>query len=142
PEDLWLNEGMSHYAEELGGRSYLPDTARYCSFLLGDLYNAAQYFGAPHSVFLVDTAGIGGLANRGAYWLLVRFVVDQFAADTGAAAAHAVTRSPENTTPIGAANIAAATGSPFETGGEHWALANYVSDLAGSTAPSRLRYVK
>ena len=142
PEDLWLNEGMSHYAEELGGRSYLPDTTRYCSFLVGDLYNAGQYFGAPQNAFLVDTTGIGGLANRGAYWLLVRFVVDQFAADTGAAAANAVTRALENTTLIGAANIAAATGSPFETVVEHWALANYVSDLPGFTAPAALRYVK
>ena len=142
PEDLWLNEGMSHYAEELGGRRYLPDTTQYCYFLVGDLYNAGQYFGAPQNAFLVDTTGIGGLANRGAYWLLVRFVVDQFAADTSAASANVLTRSLDNTALIGAANIAAATGSPFETVVEHWALANYVSDLPGFTAPAALRYVK
>src|SRR2546426_9079450 len=29
PEILWLNEALSHYAEELGGRSFLPaDTDR------------------------------------------------------------------------------------------------------------------
>ena len=142
PEDLWLNEGMSHYAEELGGRSFLPDTTQYCYFVFGDLHNAGQYFGAPQNVFLVDTAGLGGLSNRGAYWLLVRFVVDQFALDTSAASANALTRSLENTALTGAANIAAATGNPFGTVVEHWALANYVSDLPGFTAPPALRYVK
>jgi len=69
-------------------------------------------------------------------------VVDQFAADTSAASANVLTRSLENTALIGAANIAATTGSPFETVVEHWALANYVSDLPGFTAPAALRYVK
>src|SRR5213079_3620218 len=79
-EILWLNEGLSHYAEELGGRSFLPaDSATFCSYVFGDVFNAGQYFGAPQNYFLVDTAGIGGLAERGAYWLFVRYLVDRFA---------------------------------------------------------------
>src|ERR1041385_3186652 len=31
PEDLWLNEGLSHYAEENGGRTYLPDSTTFCT---------------------------------------------------------------------------------------------------------------
>src|SRR6266571_1337420 len=49
PEDLWLNEGLSHYAEENGGRTFLPDTGTFCRYVFGDLYNSAQYFTAPQN---------------------------------------------------------------------------------------------
>src|SRR5213593_4698263 len=89
-EALWLNEALSHYAEERGGRSFLPgDTTTFCSYVVGDMYNSGQYFTAPQSYFLVDTAGIGGLAERGAYWLFLHYLIDQFATDTSLAAADA-----------------------------------------------------
>src|SRR2546426_2408776 len=142
-EDLWLNEGLSHYAEELGGRSFLPaDSATYCSYVFGDVFNAGQYFGAPQNYFLVDTAGIGGLAERGAYWLFVHYLVDRFSTDTSTAAANAVTRSLEQTARIGADNVSAATATPFDTLLKQWAFANYVSDLSGFAAPPKLRYTK
>ena len=142
PEDLWLNEGMSHYAEENGGRIFLPDTATFCEFVFGDLYNAGQYLGAPQSHFLVDTAGIGGLAERGAYWLFVRFLVDQYAGGTTQAAANAFTRSLESTNQVGVANVVARTGAAFSTIVERWTLTNYVSDLPSFPTPPELQYVK
>src|SRR2546427_8348057 len=33
PEVLWLNEGLSHYAEEMGGRKYLPRSEEHTSEL-------------------------------------------------------------------------------------------------------------
>jgi len=140
PEDLWLNEGLSHYAEENGGRTFLPDSGTFCRYVFGDLYNSAQYFTAPQNYFLVDTAGIGGLANRGAYWLFVRYLVDQVGATLGSA--DSVTRRLDRTALIGAANVTNATGgTAFPTVLARWALANYVSDLPGFTAPPELRYV-
>jgi hypothetical protein len=144
PEDLWLNEGLSHYAEENGGRTFLrsspPDTATFCTYVFGDVYNAGQYFTAPQSYFLVDTAGIGGLANRGAYWLFVRYLVDQVGATLGSA--DSVTRRLDMTALRGAANVSHATGgTSFPTILERWALANYVSDLPGFSAPSELQYL-
>ena len=140
PEDLWLNEGLSHYAEENGGRTFLPDTATFCRYAFGDLYNSAQYFAAPQNYFLVDTAGIGGLANRGAYWLFVRYLVDQVGATLGSA--DSVTRRLDGTELIGAANVSNATGgTAFPTVLARWALANYVSDLPGFTTPPELQYV-
>jgi len=140
PEDLWLNEGLSHYAEENGGRTFLPDTASYCNYVFGDLYNAGQYFTAPQSHFLVDTAGIGGLANRGAYWLFVRYLVDQVGATLGSA--DSVTRRLDMTAFTGPANVShAAGGTSFPTILEQWALANYVSDLPGFSAPPELQYL-
>ena len=142
PEDLWLNEGLSHYAEENGGRVFLPDTATFCDFVFGDLFNAGQYLAAPQNHFLVDTAGIGGLAERGAYWLFVRFLVDQFAGGTSQAAANTFTRSLEATTQVGVANVVARTATPFPTVVERWTLANYVSDLPSFATPPELQYVK
>ena len=143
PEDLWLNEGLSHYAEENGGRTFLrsspPDTATFCNYVFGDLYNAGQYFTAPQSHFLVDTAGIGGLANRGAYWLFLRYLVDQVGATLGSA--DSVTRRLDMTALTGAPNVShAAGGTSFPTILVRWALANYVSDLPGFAAPPELQY--
>lgn len=140
-EDLWLNEGLSHYAEELGARLFLPgDSTTFCYFIAGDLYNSAGYLAAPESHILVDTAGIGGLENRGAYWLFVRFLVDQFSSDTTRVANNVVTRSLDQTTFTGAANVTNATATPFATVVARWALANYVSDLPTFTAPTELQY--
>ena len=142
-EDLWLNEGLSHYAEEMGARLFLPgDSTPFCYFIAGDLYNSAQYLAAPESRVLVDTSGIGGLENRGAYWLFVRFLVDQFSSDTTRLANNVVTRALDRTTFTGAVNVTNATGTPFATVVQRWALANYVSDLPTFTAPPELQYMR
>jgi len=144
PEVLWLNEGLSHFAEEMGGRTYLPvpvpDTATFCDFVKGDLFNAGQYFGAPQAHYLLATEGIGTLAERGAMWLFVRYLVDQYAADQSIAAGDVVTRQLDQTTLTGAANVEHVTGRPFAETVAHWALANYVSDLPGFTPPLELQY--
>src|SRR2546428_6522116 len=42
PVFLWVNQGRSHSAQEMGGRRYLPDTATFCDFVNVDLHNARQ----------------------------------------------------------------------------------------------------
>ena len=143
-EILWLNEALSHYAEERGGRSFLadspPDSLSFCRFVAGDLFNAWKYDSAPQNHFLVDTSGIGGLAERGAYWLFVRYLIDQFAGGTSLGAVDAFTSKLDHTSLTGVANVEQQTSSSFETVVAQWALANYVSDLPGFAAPSELRY--
>ena len=142
-EVLWLNEALSHYAEELGGRTYLPlDSATYCNYVSGDMQNAYQYLQMPGTYPLVDTAGIGGLANRGVGWMYVRYLVDRFAADTSVAAQNVVTRALDQSALTGTANVAQATGLPFATTSGEWSLAVWVSDLPGFTAPAALKYKK
>jgi hypothetical protein len=141
PQVTWLDEGMSHFAEELGGRSFLPaDQVSFSNFLFGDLINSYQYLDSSATHFLAFSSGIGSLAERGAAWLFVRYMADQYAADTSFASVAAFTRSLEQTTLVGGADIAAATGTPFATVDERWALANYVSGLPGFTAPPELTY--
>jgi hypothetical protein len=140
-EMLWLNEALSHYAEERAGRSFLPDSMSFCRYVSGNLSNAGKYFAAPQSHFLVDTAGIGGLASRGAYWLFLRYLIDQYAADTSLVAADLFTTGLVNTGATGATNVVGrAGGTPFATLVSRWSLANWVSDLPGFTAPQELTY--
>jgi hypothetical protein len=139
-EVLWLNEGFSHYAEELGGRTYAPGTPEFTRFVIGDLYNAYQYLDSTEKHFLLPTAGIGSLAERGAAWLFVRYLVDQYAADTTVASWNAFTRQMLATTDVGAANIATRTGDTFTGVVTRWAMANWVSDLPGFLAPNVLKY--
>ena len=150
PEVLWLNEGFSHYAEELGGRTYesvpsAPVTVCTigsvpCRFYAGDLSDAYQFLDSTRNHFLLPTAGIGSLAERGAAWLFVRYLVDRFAAGSTVAQWNALTRQLVQTSNTGAQNIATVTGQPFETVVTRWALAVWVSDLPAFTAPAELQY--
>jgi hypothetical protein len=147
-EVLWLNEGFSHYAEELGGRSYALSPAGQvtdctigtteCSFYGGDLLNAYEYLDSTSKHFLLPTAGIGTLAERGAAWLFVRYMVDKYAAGSTMANWNTLTRALVGTSQTGAQNITTVTGAPFTTVVSRWALANYVTDRSG--APPELQY--
>jgi hypothetical protein len=140
-QDTWLDEGMSHFAEELGGRSFLPaDQASFSNFVIGDLFDAYTYLDSSAFHFLAFSSGIGSLAERGAAWLFVRYFVDQFAADTSFTSIAALTRGLEESGLHGAAAITSAAGTPFTTIVERWILANYVSDYPGLSPPPELRY--
>ena len=146
-ELLWLNEGMSHYAEELGGRSYeLNPDARIadctigtvpCRFYAGNLLNAYEYLDSTANHFLLPTEGIGSLAERGAQWLFVRYLVDRYAAASTLDAWNTFTRSMVQTNQVGAANIEARTLDQFEDIVSRWGLANWVTDMG---APAELKY--
>jgi hypothetical protein len=141
-EDTWLNEGLSHYAEELGGRGIPDDQCGgdcFTQFVVGDAGNAYRYLRDVEAHFLIEPGSSGGtLEERGANWLFVRWLVDHFGADeTGAA----FTRALVGTNRLGAANVAAVTGTAFATLVPEWQLANYLDNLPGFTSASpRLQY--
>ena len=142
-EDTWLNEGLSHYAEELGGRQ-IPDAACtggdcFTQFAGADAQNAYEYLTDVESHFLVEPIPSSGtLEERGANWLFVRWLVDHFGADaTGAA----FTRALVATSRLGTDNVAAVTGVPFSTLAPEWQLANFLDNLPGfAPASARLQY--
>jgi hypothetical protein len=141
PQVLWLDEGLSHFAEELGGRSFLPaDRTSFSSYAIGNLFNAYRYLDSTGTRFLIFAGGIGSLAERGAAWLFVRYITDQYRADTTFAATAAFTRTLVQTPLLGGAAVVNATGTPFATLAGRWVLANYVSDLPGFSAPPELQY--
>jgi hypothetical protein len=149
-EALWLNEGFSHYAEELGGRTLLPNPGATvsnctigtppCAFMGGDLFNGYSYLDSTDKHFLLPSAGIGSLAERGAAWMFVRYLVDRYSGGTTMTLWNAFTRQLLQTSLTGAENIAAHTGASFEGIVTRWALTNWVSDLPGFTPDTALRY--
>ena len=138
-EALWLNEGLSHLSEELAALHFneLGDEVRFQRFAVGNLINAYDYLFDPASVFVIAEEGTGTREERGAGWLFLRWVVDQYGED--------VVRRMSETRLTGSNNVEAVTGAAFEQLLTEWFLANWVSDLpdsilADAAKPDRLRY--
>jgi hypothetical protein len=134
-EEGWLDEGLARYAEELAARSFLPaDTLTFHSYLiLGDLYDAYQYLLDPGASYLEIVQDNGTLAESGASWLFVRYLVDQYGPSLPAKLVQSGF--------VGAPNVVRHTGAPsFQYLVANWALANWVSDLPGFTPTSTLKY--
>ncbi len=145
-ELTWLNEGLSHFAEELGGR-LIPDaecqpafSSCESQFVSGDIENAYEYLNDTESSFLIEPGNsTGTLAERGANWLFVRWLADHFAATqpTGKEFTQAI----DQTSRVGVDNVTAVTGADFSTLVGQWQLANYLDNLPGFTPSSdRLQY--
>ncbi|MBN2172000.1 MAG: hypothetical protein JW819_11845 [Candidatus Krumholzibacteriota bacterium] len=107
-EELWLNEGLSHLAENLCGYDD-QNVGRVKLFLHT---RATRYTSL--------TLGGNALAERGAAYLFCRYLLDRF----GAATAGALIGGPES----GAANVAQATGETFAQLFKDWAAAIYLDD--------------
>ncbi len=143
-EDLWLNEGLSHFAEELGFRG-IPDNrclvaaGCFSQFMSGNLDNAYSYLNNPEATHLVTPGNNSGpLAYRGAGWLFVRWLADHFSTDT--LLGTQVTRGLVQTTRLGATNVAGVAAIDFPNLVAEWQLANYLENLPGFAQTGRLRY--
>lgn len=144
-EEVWLNEGLSHFAEELGGRLLgngpgqgLAST-RLVQFTIPDLLNANDYLLDPEAHFLITpSSSTGTLEERGANWLFVRWLADHYATDS---LGTSLTRQLVGTTLLGSANVQAATGAPMSELVPLWQLSNYLDNLPGFTpGDPRLQY--
>ena len=108
--------------------------------MMGDMPNAYAYLQSPEDFFLIEPGtSSGGLEERGANWLFVRWLADHFASDS--VLGTDLTRRLVATSLVGAANVAAQTGVAFSVLVPEWQMANYLDDLPGFDQPaSRLRY--
>lgn len=140
-EQTWLNEGISHFAEELGGRQ-LPDAecplypSCLSQFASGNIFNSFDYLDDPEGNFLIyPGSSLGTVEERGASWLFVRWLADHFA--TSPTLGTDLTRRLLQTSRTGAANIASVTGEAFDLLVGQWQMANYgegvpgIADLSG-----------
>jgi hypothetical protein len=144
-EQTWLNEALSHFAEELGGRrlqdARCPGFASCLDqFGIGNLSNGFDYLANPQTAFLVYPASsFGTLRERGASWLFLRWLVDHEAADT--LLGTDLTRALVATTAVGGPNVAAVTGQSFDQLVGQWQMANYLERLGGFIeGTGRLKY--
>jgi hypothetical protein len=144
-ERVWLNEGLSHFAEELGGRllgngpGQGPASSRLVQFAISDLLNANDYLLDPEANFLfTPDSTTGTLEERGANWLFVRWLADHYATDSNGTS---LTRQLVGTSLRGGQNVEAATGALLSELVPLWQLANYLDNLPGFTpVDPRLQY--
>lgn len=143
-EATWLNEGLSHYAEELGQR-LIPDamcpasSSCFAQFASGNVQNAYLYLEDPEGEFLVAPGDDGPtIAGRGAGWLFVRWLADHFATDQPLG--RQLTRALLTGSGTGAGNVSTVTGVPFARLAGEWLLANYLENLPGVPQAGRLHY--
>lgn len=144
-EESWLNEGLSHIAEEVVARHYdnkypiLPpgrlfsDTANI--FINNDLSNSYDFLEATATTSLTLFESTGSLEERGAAWLFLRWLADQ--KDSTIFARLVQT----NLTSIANVENVAAESFPVLFG--DWALALWTDSIPGhprTSVPARNRY--
>jgi hypothetical protein len=148
-EVTWLNEGLSHMAEEVGGRLFarryppplnrafprqlLPDSA--LAFYRGDIDNALFYLSAPSAHSVTAFQALGTLEERGASWLFLRWLVAQ----RGEGVLARLVQSPRT----GRANVEEAAGEPFPSLFGDFVIAISVDSLPGvprTRIPARYRF--
>ncbi len=145
-QDVWMNEGLSHFAEELGWRTVPASECTtavggdcFSEFAGGDVGNAYAYLNDTESNYLVaPESGDGTLPERGAAWLFIRWIADHFSADS--VLGTQFTRAMEQTTGVGAKRVSEITGVDFPTLVGEWQLANWTGDLPGFPQTSLLNY--
>lgn len=146
-EDVWLNEGLSHYAEELAGRKIAAADPSRCiandcvsQFAVGNVVNAYNYLMDPEASFLVaPSSSSGELTERGAAWLFVSWLADHFGDDEYGTN---ITRQLVRTSRVGGSNVETVVGQSFSNLVSQWQLANYLDNLPGfSSSNARMQYL-
>ena len=148
-EVTWLNEGLSHIAEELGSKYYeakypapsgrtdpaqlFPDSSQ--GFIVPDFQNAYNYLRASQKHSVTTFAGVGTLEERGAAWLFLRWLGDQ--------KGEQIYRQLVQTNRRGIDNVAAVAGEPFPALFGDFGIATYADSIDGvprSAIPTRYRF--
>lgn len=122
-EEIWLSEGLAHMGEELGGDQ--ADAAGYVT-AADNLYasnfdRAASFVEKPDTSSLTVVSGSGTLNERGAAWLFLRWLAEQY----GDFIFRDIVSAAEN----GVANIEAQTGEDFFRLFADWSVALWADDL-------------
>lgn len=147
-EDVWLNEGLSHIAEELlyyrvsgnGPRENINSTVVRQSQASVDAFNNYQadnfgrydfFLGKPNLTSVY--AGNDSLETRGATWNLLRYLADHRTGTTGDADTW---QKLVNSTTTGQHNLAAVFGTDYMTQIRNWAVSVFTDDLVSVTDPA------
>ncbi len=136
PETLWLSEALAHMAEELGG-DVAYDAGE--TDIANDLWSvnfgrARDFLQAPSDNSLTFVEGQGTLGERGAAWLFLRWIADQYG--------DFIFRRVAQARPNSTANIEEQTGEPFFRLFADWAVAVWADDQAIPGLAERYQFPK
>jgi hypothetical protein len=152
-EATWLNEGLSHFAEELVGRAEdnfsdtqklaiadvadFPTLNNFDAFYGQNMARLREWMSTPGTLGATSGHADTSLAVRGAAWSLLRWSADHYANGNVAAFTRALVAGPDT----GVANLVARTGVPFDSITAGWLPALYTDDDAISGLPSRYTFL-
>jgi len=124
-EATWLKEGLAQFSEELAARELddAGDADAAELFRDGTVDRSRRYLAGPDSISLLISSGQGTLAERGAGFLYVMYLVDRFGSDL----VGRLTR----TTNTGARNVEAETRTDWATGLSDWWSAVWMDGESG-----------
>jgi len=148
-ESLWLNEGLSHIAEELASKLYenrypspsgrsnpqqlFPDSSQ--GFITGDMTNAYRFLSTLPDHSVIALTGSASLEERGGAWHFLRWLGDQ--------KGEAIYGRLVQTASTGTQNVEDKAGESFAGLFGDFATAAYTDSLPGvpkSAIPLRLRF--
>jgi hypothetical protein len=153
-EVSWLNEAMSHLAEEAVGRAARnfsdfqelafadinPDPANandYNAFFRQNLLRFRNWMQRPDTAAPVSASNRDQLAPRGASWALLRYSIDQYSNGAARAFTRALAKGPQ----VDVANLLARTKvSQFDQIIAGWLVANYADNLGVPNLPAKYSY--
>lgn len=153
-EETWLNEGLSHFAEEIVGRaehnfsdnqeltiSDVADQANglkdFNAFFGQNLVRFRNWLRAPGKLGATSEHADTSLAVRGAAWALLRWSADHYANGDLPAFTRALVAGPQT----GVANLTARAGAPFDSLMAGWMVANFADNGGVPDLSNRYSYV-
>lgn len=139
-EDVWLDEALSHFGEDVNGRTLkgLADDANatfetlssnlndYSAFFFQNFARMQRYVVNPGPFSPTSASADTSLAVRGAAWSLLRYTADNYAPGGDIKAFTKALAGGPNT---GVSNLVLRAGNiPFDTLIAGWMIANYADD--------------
>jgi hypothetical protein len=153
-EATWLNEGLSHFAEEIVGRAehgfgddmeltiqdvadQANDLRDFNAFFGQNLVRFRNWLRAPSKLGATSEHADTSLAVRGAAWSLLRWSADHYGDGDLPAFTRALVAGPQT----GVANLTARAGVPFDSLMAGWMVANFADNAGVPDLPTRYSYV-
>ncbi|MBX6331818.1 MAG: hypothetical protein IRY91_08225 [Gemmatimonadaceae bacterium] len=153
-EATWLDEGLSHFAEELVGRyergftdlqslgaadvaGRPSDLDDFNAFFLQNLARFREWLSHPSQLGATSSAADTSLAVRGAAWSLLRYAADHYAGGDVPAFTRALVAGPDTSV----RNLSLRAGVPFDSIVAGWLVADAVDDAGIARLDPRYTFV-
>ncbi len=143
---LWLSEGLAHTAEDVVGQVFADrgDLANADEFQSSNYARAYYYLGSfsqspdhTYDVSLLAEDGFGSLEQRGAAWLMLKYLRGLYG--------DGLLKQLVQTTLSSADNISSHTGQSWQSIFNDWSVALYADndpELSGANIPARYQFAK
>jgi len=146
----WLNEGLSHFAEEAVGRaargfgdfqslSFAEVRANaddYAAYFQQNLARFSSWLARPDTSSPTSSTADRDLAPRGAAWALLRYTADQFAPGNARLFFRRLVAGPRSSV----TNLVEKAGVPFDQIVAGWLIANYADNFPITGLDARYSY--